>query len=215
MRFTDKNMSLLAVPLLGASLAFAQNGVTLHVDATSHNHYIDPNIYGMANYGVDPAFAKEIRLPNTRWGGDGTTRYNWQVDSSNSGADFYFLGGSGSPTSTPSGQVDQMIKTYKPAGTNPLITIPIIPYINSTSNFTCSYLESVYGAQQAYNPYITINGDQCGNGITLNGDQLVDTNIYYNNVDNTPALQQAWVTHLVDTFGKGVERRNSLFSIGQ
>ena len=60
---------------------FAQTTPTLAVDAAGNPHAINPDIYGIANYGLDAAFAKEIQVPNIRWGGDGTTRYNWQVDS--------------------------------------------------------------------------------------------------------------------------------------
>ncbi len=201
--------AIAAVPLMLGCAAIAQTtGVTLSVDAGADFHYIDPNIYGMAVYGLQQdtggvQFAQELKLPNIRWGGDGTTRYNWRVDSSNSGADFYFLGGSGISNPTPSGQVDTIINTFKPIGTNLLITIPIIPYINSTSQYTCSYRESIYGPQQSYDPYTTVppNNDQCGNGVTLTGTNIIDTNIYYNNTDNAVATQQAWVQHLVDKFG--------------
>jgi hypothetical protein len=67
--------------------AFAQSTPTLTVDAAGNPHPINADIYGIANYGLDAGFAKEIQVPNIRWGGDGTTRYNWEVDSSNSGFD--------------------------------------------------------------------------------------------------------------------------------
>jgi hypothetical protein len=110
------------VSLLGLSTGLAQPGqVDLSIDAKANRHPIDPNIYGIAN-GVDAKFAQEIKLPNTRWGGDATTRYNWQVDSSNSGKDWYFMGGTGGSHPTAGAQVDQMILNYRPAGTTPLIT---------------------------------------------------------------------------------------------
>src|SRR5579875_3209034 len=121
---------VIAIPLAYLGAAAQTAPPQLSVDAAAGIHSIDPNIYGMANYGLDPQFAREIALPNTRWGGDGTTRYNWQVDSSNSGGDWYFVGGSGVAQPIPGGQVDTMIDTYRPAGSWPLITIPIIPYVN-------------------------------------------------------------------------------------
>jgi Glycoside hydrolase family 44 len=195
-------VTLIINPLQAMSQQPAQ--VSLMVDAAGDRHPIDPNVYGIQQGGLDPEFAKEIKLPNTRWGGDDTTRYNWQVDSSNDGADFYFLGGNGEATPTPSAQVDTIISNLRPAGTSTLITIPIIPYINSTSQYTCSYRVSVYGPQQATNPYFQLpNGDQCGNGVTPNGDQILDTNIYYNHIDNTPNIQADWINHLKGKFGEG------------
>jgi hypothetical protein len=172
---------------------------TLTVNASASRHPISPDIYGIANYGLDPTFAKEIQVGNIRWGGDGTTRYNWLVDSSNSGFDWYFMGGNGETTPVPSAGPDLMVNTYKPA--DALITIPIIPYVNKSSAWSCSFPVSVYGAQQSTNPYVHPNGDTCGNSIATNGTQLIDNDIYANHINNTTSLQQQWVQHLVSTFG--------------
>ena len=183
--------------------AIAQSGgtPTLSVDAAASHHTISPNIYGIANYGLDATFAQEIQVPNIRWGGDGTTRYNWLVDSSNSGFDWYFMGGNGETTPVPGAGPDLMVNTYKPAHANALITIPIIPYVNKMSAWSCSFPVSVYGAQQSTNPYVFPNGETCGNSIATNGTQLIDNNIYANHIDNTTSLQEQWVQHLVSTFG--------------
>ncbi len=183
--------------------AMAQSGgaPTLTVDAAAAHHPISPNIYGIANYGLDATFAQEIQVPNIRWGGDGTTRYNWLVDSSNAGFDWYFMGGNGETTPVPSAGPDLMVNTYKPAHANALITIPIIPYVNKMAAWNCSFPVSVYGGQQSTNPYVHPNGDNCGNSIATNGTQLVDNDIYANHIDNTTSLQTQWVQHLVSTFG--------------
>jgi hypothetical protein len=179
----------------------AQTTPVLTVDAAGNPHPINPDVYGIANYNLDAGFAKEIQVPNIRWGGDGTTRYNWQMDSSNSGFDWYFMGGNGEATATPSASADLMINTYKAASNaHTLLTIPIIPYVNKSSAWTCSFPVSVYGAQQSTNPYVHPNGDNCGNSITTAGVQLIDNNIYANHIDNTAALQQGWLQHLIATF---------------
>jgi Glycoside hydrolase family 44/Bacterial Ig-like domain (group 3) len=189
--------ALLSVPARAQSTT-----PTLTVDAAGNPHPINPDIYGIANYGLDATFAKEIQVPNIRWGGDGTTRYNWQVDSSNAGFDWYFMGGNGESTVVPSASADLMIDTYKTASNaHTLLTIPIIPYVNKSAAWNCSFPVSVYGAQQSTNPYVHPNGDNCGNSIATNGTQLLDSNIYANHIDNTVALQQGWIQHLVSTFG--------------
>ncbi len=192
-------MAFLAVIAISWGQATAPS---ITVDASQGRHAINPDVYGIVNYGLDSAFAKEIRLPNTRWGGDGTTRYNWQVDSSNAGFDWYFMGGSGAANPTPSAGPDAMIQTYGAAGAKALITIPIIPYVNKSAAWSCSFPVSVYGPQQSTNPYVHPNGDNCGNSISSSGTQLKDTNIYANHVDNTPAFQQSWMQHLIAAFGK-------------
>jgi len=64
---------------------------TLSVDVTADRHPISPDIYCMNDYGLEPALAKELRIPLERWGANHTNRYNWLVDSSNSGDDFFFV----------------------------------------------------------------------------------------------------------------------------
>src|ERR1700678_151517 len=191
-------MALITAPRVDAQATTP----TLTVDATGNPHPINPDIYGIANYGLDATFAKEIQVPNIRWGGDGTTRYNWQVDSSNAGFDWYFMGGNGEATAVPSASADLMVNTYKTASNaHTLLTIPIIPWVNKSAAWSCSFPVSVYGAQQSTNPYVHPNGDNCGNSLTTAGVQLTDNNIFANHIDNTVVLQQGWLQHLISTFG--------------
>jgi hypothetical protein len=200
MRWTIQAFRPLAIPLVSAFYVHAQSAPLLAVDASTDRHPIRAEIYGIAN-GVDSTFAKEIQLPNFRWGGDATTRYNWQVDSSNAGFDWYFMGGNGQTTPVPGASVDQLITTYGRHGARALITVPIIPYINKSSSWTCSFPVSIYGNQQSTNPYVFPNGNTCGNSISTNGAQLLDTNIYANHIDNSTSLQQGWIEHLVSAHG--------------
>src|SRR6202451_556623 len=156
-------MALITVPRVDAQATTP----TLTVDATGNPHPINPDIYGIANYGLDATFAKEIQVPNIRWGGDGTTRYNWQVDSSNAGFDWYFMGGNGQAAVAPRASADLMINTYKTASNaRTLLTIPIIPYVNKSAAWNCSFPVSVYGAQQSTDPYLHPNGVCFGNSLT-------------------------------------------------
>src|ERR1039458_124469 len=103
-------------PLLATSLSYNINLLaqtpTLAVNATANNHAINRNIYGIANYGLTASFGEEIRVPNIRWVGDGASRYNWEMDSSDSGFDWYFTGGNGINNPVAGGQVDTMIKKF-------------------------------------------------------------------------------------------------------
>jgi hypothetical protein len=192
---------LASISFCNSHSIFSQTTPTLAVNAAAQQHAIDPNIYGIANYGLDANFAQEIKVPNVRWGGDATSRYNWHVDSSNAGADWYFAGGNGETNPVPSGAADLMINTYKPAGSGALITIPIIPYVNNAAAYNCSFPTSVYGAQQSTDPYIDPNGSSCGNGVSSGGTTLTDTNVGSNNRANSVGLQKDWVDHLIATFG--------------
>src|SRR5271155_4354442 len=181
-RFACYSVATMMLALAATQPSVAQTTPVLTVDAAGNAHPINPDVYGIANYSLDAGFAKEIQVPNIRWGGDGATRYNWEVDSSNSGFDWYFIGGNGQSNPVPGATADLMINTYKPAHASPLITIPIIPYVNSTSEWNCSFPTSVYGAQQSTDPYVHPNGDSCGNSISSSGAQLQDSNIYANHI---------------------------------
>jgi hypothetical protein len=51
-------------------------------------HAISADIYGV-NY-ADAGTAAALGLALDRWGGNSTTRYNWQNDTSNHASDWYF-----------------------------------------------------------------------------------------------------------------------------
>src|SRR5689334_15385228 len=71
-------------------------GPALSVNVLGRRHAISPDIYGMNFYGTNTAnytaMAQELHLPVDRWGGNVTTRYNWQTNSFNSGLDYFFEG---------------------------------------------------------------------------------------------------------------------------
>ena len=78
----------LAALLVFAVPAAAAAQATVAVDATADVHAISPLIYGM-NYADGPRI-DAAHVPLTRWGGNSTSRYNYQIDVSNTGSDYYF-----------------------------------------------------------------------------------------------------------------------------
>jgi len=184
-----------------------QSGPELSVDVSADRHPISPDIYGMNDNPYDANLAKEIRLPVSRWGGDATTRYNWQVDASNAGDDWFFMAGSGKDNPTPSGSADQFVEKIRAAGGKALLTIPILDYINKVSQWDCTFPVSLFGPQQKVNPYIHpfVNGQQtdAGNGRKPDGTPIVPDKaaILRVHIPNSPAHQQAWMRHLIARFG--------------
>src|SRR5437879_5846030 len=76
--------SLIAMRGAGA----AGGGVTIEVDTAANRHPINPNIYGVAF--ASSAELAELNAPLNRSGGNDASRYNWQLNASNHGSDFYF-----------------------------------------------------------------------------------------------------------------------------
>jgi len=179
-------------------------GPALTINVQAQRHRISPYIYGMAY--PDAALAKELKLPLNRWGGDGTTRYNWQVDSTNAGDDWFFMAG-GNDKPTPSGGPDTLMETAKVNGGTVLLSVPIIDYLNKATAYDSSYPISLFGPQQKVNPYVhpIVNGKQtdAGNGRTPDGKPITLTHdqILRIHTPNSPPLQGAWVRHLVAKFG--------------
>lgn len=208
-------IGIAALVAVGAGLAFGAgvSGPTgevspaLEVNVAADRHPISPDIYGMNDNPFDPGLAREIRLPVSRWGGDATTRYNWQVDASNAGGDWFFMAGSEQTTVTPSGSADRFVRKAQAAGAKVLLTIPVIDYVNKAARWDCSFPVSLFGPQQKVNPYVhpVVNGKptDAGNGRKPDGTPIVldQAAILRVHIRNSPAHQQAWIRHLKGQFG--------------
>jgi hypothetical protein len=189
------------VALLSALPARAQNPATsVSVDAKANRHPINPNVYGIA-YG-DAHDMQALNAPLNRWGGNSTTRYNWQIDAHSAGADWYFetySDGSGSL----SGSADQFVAATRSAnnGAYPMFTIPMIDYLanlGSNRSTLAGFSVKKYGAQTGTDPW---NSD-AGNGISAaTGQSITGNNPLDTGVANNTAIQQSWVQHFVNTFG--------------
>jgi Glycoside hydrolase family 44 len=195
---TPVKLSLLA--LFGVLQGFAQNPATsVNVDANANRHAINPNIYGIA-YG-DSHDMTTLNAPLNRWGGNATSRYNWQIDAHSAGADWYFetySDGSG----TPAGSADAYVATTRANhGAEPLFTIPMIDYLANlgTGRSTLEgFSVKKYGAQQATDPW---NSD-AGNGVSsATGKNITGNNPLDTGVSNSAAIQQGWLQHFVATYG--------------
>src|SRR5579863_534707 len=186
--------------LICAVTVVAQNpATTVNVDANANKRAINPNIYGIA-YG-DAHDMTTLNAPVNRWGGNSTTRYNWQIDAHSAASDWYFetySDGGG----TASGSADAYVSTTRSAsGAEPLFTIPMIDYLANLGAGR-STLEGFsvkkYGAQTGTDPY---NSD-AGNGVSsATGQNITGNNPLDTGVANSTAIQQGWLQHFVSTYG--------------
>jgi hypothetical protein len=183
----------------------AATGPTLTVNALADQHSISPDIYGMNFYGVNLndylSLMQELHLPVDRWGGNTTTRYNWQTNSFNSGLDYFFEGNPNTANDPAFGQPsesDEMVSRNKARGTKSLITVPMIGYVSkSRTPQLCSFSVAKYGPQQAVDPY----APDCGNGRYPNGTPITGNDPLDSSVAVGPAFVQGWVNHLVTSYG--------------
>jgi hypothetical protein len=78
-------IAVVAIP----SVIHAQNpAVTVNVDIKANRHAINPYIYGVAH--ANSAALSDLNSPINRYGGNNTSRYNWQVNADNRANDWYF-----------------------------------------------------------------------------------------------------------------------------
>jgi hypothetical protein len=143
--------------------------VTVTINAMTNRHAISPYIYGGA-YPQDAATITDSGLTAVRWGGDATSTYNWQLGTNNSAADYYFEDynaqgfNNGSDSSS-----TQFITDVINAGSNPLMTMVMLPWVAQTQetsvtqgeqdNYHWSFSVATYGAQCSVDPYNTDAGD--------------------------------------------------------
>jgi hypothetical protein len=187
--------------LIAAAAGFAQNPATsVSVDVSANPHPINSNIYGVS-YG-DAHDMQVLNAPLNRWGGNATSRYNWQIDAHSAAADWYFetySDGSGAP----GGSADQWVATTRSAnnGAQPMFTIPMIDYLANLGlnrSTLAGFSVKKYGAQTGTDPW---NSD-AGNGISAStGKNITGNNPLDTGVANSTSIQQAWVQHFVNTFG--------------
>ena len=199
MQNSSRIVLALCVAFIGRDVSWAQNpAVTVTVDVQANRHPINPNIYGIN--GGDTPTLQALNAPLNRYGGDPTSRYNWQLNADNRAADLFFesLG----DTSAVAGERgDTFFSASKSAGAVPMITIPMIGWVAKLgANRTplASFSIAKYGPQTANSVSFPDagNGVLASTGMNITGNNPNDANIA---VDSS--YQQQWVRHLVSTWG--------------
>jgi hypothetical protein len=148
--------------------------VTVTVDWLSNAHGISQFIYGGA-FPKDAATITDGFLRTAvRWGGDASSTYNWQLGTSNTASDNFFedltfCGFGGQAANSPCTDSDsvQFIKDVEGAFSNPMMTMPMSPWVAqspaSNGNGHWSFSVARDGAQCHTDPQ---NSD-AGDGIAL------------------------------------------------
>ena len=153
--------------------------VSVTLDALTNRHPISSYVYGGA-YPQDASTITDSGMTVVRWGGNATSRYNWKLYTYNAANDWYFE--DFGYTEIGDGSSTQYISDVKAAGSNPLITMVMLPWVAKSSGW--SFSVSKYGSQCATDPY---NGD-AGDGVETD----CATDITGNNPNdaNVPLLDQ-------------------------
>ena len=158
--------------------------------------------------------------PKCVGGGDAASTYNWQLETYNSAADYYFEDFAATGFNNGSdGSSTQFITDVKNAGGTPLMTMVMLPWVaqspetsvtqGGTDNYHWSYSVASFGAQCSVDPYNTDAGDgletDCSTPVTTNA----TTTAYYPLLDDssqtcpgtTCVYRNTWAAALATAFG--------------
>jgi hypothetical protein len=161
---------------------------------------ISPLIYGVAF--ASASQLNELNAPLNRWGGNSTTRYNWQLNADNKANDWYFQS-LPQASATPGAAADAFITDSKNGNAQPAITVPMIdwmPKLGPNRGRLSSYSLAKYGPQTGTDWQWF---PDAGNGVsTTNNTPITWNDPNDANYLTNSAFQQAWVQHLTNRWGR-------------
>ena len=173
-------------------------GPNITINANTVNGQISDGVYGL-NF-ADPQLAADIDLPVNRWGGNSTTRFNYQLDATNLASDFFFENypnENDNVAQLPLGNAsDTFVEENQQSGAETIMTIGTIGWTPNSRQIQGSFPVDVYGPQQEVNMYRPNHG----NGVALDGSFIQnDPSITSNQIDETFAT--GWINHLTSQHG--------------
>lgn len=175
-----------------------QPGVVVKIDANANRHAISPLIYGVAY--ADPQTLLDLNAPLNRLGGNNTSRYNWQINADNKGADWFFES-IGDDSAVAGERGDTFIADTKAGGAQPMLTIPTLGWVanlGASRDKRDSFSVAKYGAQP--------NTDSqwfpdAGDGVRADGTAVTGNDPHDANVPSDSQFQSGWISHLVSQWG--------------
>ncbi|WP_158606409.1 glycoside hydrolase family 44 protein [Paenibacillus ginsengarvi] len=186
--------------------------VHVSIDTSADRRALSDGIFGVNFEDIPSKGASTINFPIKRWGGNVMTRYNWQLDTANRGADWYFLSIPSSPgtmSQLPNGSLsDQFVAASKNSGTDVLLQVPTIGWTPKSRDIAWSFSVGKYGAQA---------GNECdhgevgcrsdaGTGKLANGSYVTDNDPTDTSKRVGTEFVTSWIRHLKQDFGSFVHK---------
>jgi hypothetical protein len=189
--------------------------VAIQIDPALDRRPISDLVYGV-NF-ASAAQLAAVGYPLNRWGGNRTTRYNWQLDVDNSAADWFFTNytGSGIESELPATSgADQFLIANRAAHAESILTLPTIGRVAGPDRERVwGFSVGEYGPQLATECTATNNAPWCqpdaGNGQCNSGPNCVDGRIEGNDPnDTTMEVQPSFLADWVEFAGERVGPSN-------
>ena len=182
--------------------------INVTVDALSNRHTISSYVYGGA-YPQDAAIITDSGLTVVRWGGNSTSRYNWKLFTYNAANDWYYEDFNYSEIGD--GDSTKFITDVKNAGSHPLMTMVMLPWVaqsaENESNGHWSFSAAKYGSQCSVDPFNTDAGNglktDCGTTLTANPNDANVPLLDQPGTNDPPGsvYRNQWAAALASAFG--------------
>jgi hypothetical protein len=178
-------------------------GPALTVDVGNPTHPISPYIYGMNAYGFVNSVDGPANVTVLRWGGDNTSRYNYQLGVTNDAADWYFENEPNAYDVGPTGEFNDLVSLDQSIGAITLGTVPVLGWV-AKDGTSCSFPLSTYPNQQSVD-----SSRGCGNGVypegvsgctNSSGCNITGNDPTVTSIQEGPAWAGSWVSYLVGKF---------------
>jgi hypothetical protein len=193
--------------------------LTVSVDPAADRRPVSPLVYGVS-FGSASQLSR-LKFPVRRWGGNSTTRYNWQADTSNRASDWFFYNvpeDNANPGSLPHGSaVDVFVDEARAAGSEPLVTVPLIGWTPVDRSRRWGFSVKKYGAQQQTECTATGGASWCnadaGNGNRPDGTPLAGNDPRDTSKEIGPDFVTEWMKHLASRTGTAGRGGVKLFAL--
>ena len=171
------------------------SGPALSVNAGTPTHAINPYIYGMNSYTLSAATVKAANVPVDRFGGDATSRYNYQLDVTSSASDYFFENQVGATGSQATSQFNAQVTGDAALGAKTIGTVNVLGWV-AKDGTSCSFPVSKYPNQYSVDQYRPCGDGELQNQTNITGNAATDTSIAVG-----PSFAGSWVSYLVSKFG--------------
>ncbi|WP_027085925.1 glycoside hydrolase family 44 protein [Cohnella panacarvi] len=174
--------------------------IAVSVDMDAERKPIDSEIYGI-NYNDNDETDSTLKFPVQRWGGNNTTRYNWQLDVANRASDWYFMNypyDNDNPEALPHGSTsDRFIDSVHAQGGNVLLTVPTIGWTPKSRELAFGFSREKYGEQESF----AQEHPDAGNGVRPNGDLITGNDPTDTSKRIGPEFVTDWMEHISSRTG--------------
>lgn len=169
--------------------------ITVDIDQSSERKPISDDIYGI-NYDDNHPTDSTLPFPIERWGGNQTTRYNWQLDTANRADDWFYMNypyDNDNPAALPHGSTsDRMIDRVLDRGNNVLITVPTIGWTPKDRSISYGFSQSKYGAMLEWNRELP----DAGRGILRDGTHVANNDPSDTSKQVGTEFATGWINHI-------------------